>query len=165
MIIRLAAVGLAASILSCGPAADHATPPGAATEAQSDRTADPTPASIQADLDGRAWRLTHFDRDDAVPEAIVISLVFDGDRISGSAGCNRYFATVTEGDRPGKITIGAAGSTRMACAEEIMNAASRFLEALAHLVRYDLAGDLLALTSQREAGRQTLLFAPAGAGS
>ena len=71
---------------------------------------------MQADPIGRAWRLTHFDRDDAVPE-------------------------------------------------EIMYAESRFLDALAHVVRYDLAGERLALTSPREAGRQTLLFAPAGAGS
>ena len=165
MIIRLAAVGLAVSILSCGPAADHATPPGAATEAKSDRPADPTPAPIQAALDGRAWRLTHFDRDDAVPEAIVITLGFEAGRIGGSAGCNRYFAAVTEGDRPGEITIGPVGATRMACPEEVMNAESRFLDALAHVVSYDLAGEGLALTSQQEAGRQTLLFAPAGAGS
>jgi heat shock protein HslJ len=160
---RFAAAALAASLLACGPAADNATAPDAATETHAARPAEPTP--IPSSLIGREWRLTHFDRTEPVADTIVITLKFEEDRISGSAGCNRYFAAVTEGDRPGEITIGEAGATRMACPDEVMNAESRFLGVLAHVMRYELAGERLALTYREQGGHHVLLLTPVDAGS
>jgi len=163
MLIRLAAAALAVSVLACSPAAEKITTPDAVTvtETAQPAVADPVPA----DLIGSKWRLTHFDRAEAAPEAIIITLRFDADKISGNAGCNNFFAGLTEGDRPGDITIGAAGATRMACPEEIMNAESRFLDALAHVVRYDLVGERLALTYRHESEHHTLLLNPVDAGT
>jgi len=161
MMIRLAAAALAASILACSPAAENATAPDVATEASVAQPAAPAPSPPH--LIGREWRLTHFDRSAAVPETIAITIEFEEEKISGSAGCNNYFAAVTEGDRPGDITIGPVGATRMACPEEIMNTESRFLAALANVVRYDLAGEKLSLTYREEDGLHVLLLTPVDA--
>lgn len=59
-----------------------------------------------------------------------ITAVFEGDAISGSAGCNEYNGTVTRnGD---DITIGELASTRKMCAEPegIMDQEERYLSAL-----------------------------------
>ena len=53
----------------------------------------------------------------------------------------------------------------MACPEEIMSVESRFLDALAHVVRYDLVDTRLALTYRLESGHHTLLLIPVVAGS
>ena len=42
-----------------------------------------------ADLDGE-WVLTHYYREEEVPETIEITLAFDAGRISGQAACNRF---------------------------------------------------------------------------
>lgn len=128
MMTRLAAAALAAFVLACAPTADDATAPDDATGTRAAQAAAPAP--IPSHLIGREWRLTHFDRAEAVADPIVITLKFEEGRISGNAGCNRYIAAVTEGDRPGEITIGETGAARMACPEEVMNAESRFLDAL-----------------------------------
>jgi heat shock protein HslJ len=163
MMTRITAVAIVATVLACGPAAEDAPKTVAATAP--DAAQPPAPASIPSHLIGREWRLTHFDRTEAVPDQVVITLKFEEEKISGSAGCNRYFATVTEGDRPGEITIGEAGATRMACPEEIMNAESRFLHALSNVARYELAGERLALTYREEEGHHVLLLTPIDAGS
>jgi heat shock protein HslJ len=163
MMIRLAAAALAASILACSPAAENATAPDAATETSAAKRSGPAP--IPSHLIGREWRLTHFDRSEAVPETVVITIKFEADKLSGGAGCNNYFAAITEGDRPGDITIGTAGATRMACPEEIMNAESRFLAALANVVRYEMAGERLALTYREEERGRILLLTPIDAGT
>lgn len=168
MMIRLAVAALAATILACSPAANdttapEATAPDAATETSAAKRSGPAP--IPSHLIGREWRLTHFDRSEAVPEPIAITIKFEADKVSGSAGCNNYFAAVTEGERLGEISIGPAGATRMACPEEIMNAESRFLGALANVVRYEMAGERLALTYREEERGRILLLTPVDAGS
>ena len=163
MMTRITAVAIMATVLACGPAAEDAPKTVAATAP--DASQPPARAPIPDHLKGREWRLTHFDRAEAVPDQVAITLKFEEEKISGSAGCNQYFAAVREGDRPGEITIGAAGATRMACAEQIMNAESRFLGALANVIRYDLAGERLALTYREEEGHRVLLLTPIDAGT
>jgi heat shock protein HslJ len=167
--MRITAATLAATVLACSPAAEQAPAAGAVTASDSatetDAAQPAAPAPIPDHLKGREWHLTHFDRAEAVPDQVVITLKFEEEKISGSAGCNSYFASVTEGDRPGEITIGAAGATRMACPEQIMNAESRFLGALANVMRYELAGERLALTYREEAGHRVLLLSPIDAGT
>ncbi len=162
MMTRITAVALVATVLACGPAAEDAPKTGAATVPEVAQP--PAPAPIPSHLIGREWRLTHFDRAEAVPAQAVITLKFGEEKISGSAGCNQYFAAVTEGDRPGEITIGEAGATRMACPEEIMNAESRFLRALANVARYELAGERLALTYREKEGHHVLILTSVDAG-
>jgi len=72
---------------------------------------------IVQDIDGRG-----------VPGVGSMTLVIDGDRISGLSGCNRYFGTVR---RTGNtLAIGPLGGTRMACPPELMMLESAFLTIL-----------------------------------
>jgi len=68
-------------------------------------------------LEGTSWELQHIRKTQALAEVTVTATFTDG-RISGSGGCNNYFAEYEAlGNR---LTIGAPGSTMMACPEEIM---------------------------------------------
>ncbi len=49
-----------------------------------------------------------------IPKSATFNI--DGDRIYGNSGCNSYFASFSRG--VDNITIGAAGATRMYCANE-----------------------------------------------
>jgi heat shock protein HslJ len=66
-------------------------------------------------------------------------------RVSGSAGCNQYFAAYTL-DGP-SMRIGAAGATRRFCAEPdgMMNQERLYLEALQTTATFRLNGDRLEL--------------------
>jgi heat shock protein HslJ len=81
---------------------------------------------------------------------ISASFGVDG-RISGHAGCNRYFAPYTlAGDA---LTIGSAGATRMACAEPagLMQQEALFLAALATVATWRIDGDRLELRTAQGA--------------
>jgi heat shock protein HslJ len=119
------------------------------------------PMSLQ-DLQGVTWELTHFGRQNPVPEGVRISLSVDGDRVSGSAGCNRYFGRIRE-KVPGELAIGPVGSTRMACAEPKMSAERTYLEALEEVVKFGFLNGRLVLsyTPTGADGVDSLRFAPA----
>lgn len=80
-------------------------------------------------LAGVPWRLAGFDRSEPVPKGVEITAEFAGERISGFAGCNRYFATL-KAPTPYELTIGPAGATRKACPPPQMQVEDRFLKAL-----------------------------------
>lgn len=94
-----------------------------------------------------------------------ISAIFGADgRVSGHAGCNRYFAPYTLAGEA--LTIGSAGATRMACAEPagLMQQETLFLDALASTARWRIDGDklelrtaqgALAVSARRSAGAAT----------
>lgn len=72
-------------------------------------------------------------------------------RISGHAGCNRYFAPYAlAGDA---LTIASVGATRMACAEPagLMQQESLFLAALATVAGWRIDGDRLELRTAQGA--------------
>ena len=120
-----------------------------------------------ADLAGVEWSLTRFTRDEPLPAGIVITLAVEDGRVTGSSGCNRYFADVEE-PVPGRVSISAIGTTRMACREEVMETESRYLEALAGVDRYGFLAGKLALSYRSGETLGTLLFAAAaedGAGA
>lgn len=81
-----------------------------------------------ADLNG-SWRLTHLDHDDAVPVGVTVTLRAEDGKLSGSAGCNRYFGTVAGRDAY-ELSVGPLGATRMACEQPAMAVEDRFLRAL-----------------------------------
>lgn len=68
------------------------------------------------------------------------TLAFGADgRLSGRASCNSFFASYTltgEG-----LGIGRAGTTRMACAPELMQQEARFLDILQKVQRFEIAAD------------------------
>jgi len=114
------------------------------------------------DLEGVAWRLTHLTRQTAVPEGVLVTLTVEGDRVSGSAGCNRYFGSV-RGAGPRELTIGPLGSTRMVCPEPRMETERRYLTALESIRELGFLNGRLALSYEPGEGRgvDSLLFAPA----
>ena len=114
------------------------------------------------DLEGVAWRLTHLDRQTQVPEGVLVTLTVEGDRVSGSAGCNRYFGSVRESG-PGVLAVGPLGSTRMACPEPKMETERRYLSALGRVREFGFLNGQLALRYRLGEGEgvDSLLFAPA----
>jgi heat shock protein HslJ len=87
-----------------------------------------------ASLEDTTWALVSYG-DYLNPTAVLadteITIAFstaDG-QISGSAGCNSYFAGFTE-EAGGALSIGPVGSTMMACPEAIMNQETEYLSAL-----------------------------------
>ena len=114
-----------------------------------------------ADVQGD-WALTHFAYDEKVPGGIEITLQVEGQRIAGTAACNRYSGALQEGDAPGDVTLaGVLGVTRMACPAPQMAAEQRYLRALQGLIQYSFLAGKLALTWRDGEGMGTLLFAPA----
>ncbi len=79
---------------------------------------------------GATWQLHAWDVDEPAPAEPAITLIYDNGRLAGSAGCNRYFASVDAGDKPGDLRVGPSGSTRMICPEDIMAIEQRFLQQL-----------------------------------
>ena len=102
------------------------------------------------ELAGSAWTLTSFETDTGVIRASTeapATLIFSAEgeqagRLSGSSGCNRYFASYTlTGDR---LHIRGMGSTRMMCDPVRMEQEDRFFQALLTAERCELSqGELL----------------------
>ncbi len=112
-------------------------------------------------LDGTSWVLQEFGPDGSrtpvLPDTSV-TLVFEDGRISGSANCNTYFADVTQSGS--ELSFGPIGSTRMACAEPIMQQENNFLAAMATVNHYVVAEGQLTLTY--DSGLLVFTTAPAG---
>lgn len=82
-------------------------------------------------LVGTNWKLVSWGNEKSPQTPLKeteISLQFQEDQISGSSGCNRYFASYTLKDD--QLKFGVAGRTQMACPEEIMKQEDQFLSAL-----------------------------------
>jgi heat shock protein HslJ len=108
-----------------------------------------TPAA----LEGPRWTLTHWAPGEAANPPRPIEIQVEGGRISGHAGCNRFFSNLSaEGDTPGAIRLSAPGATRMACEPEVMQAENRFLEALGASNRFGFRTGRLVLGSSQGPG-------------
>jgi heat shock protein HslJ len=112
-------------------------------------------------LIGTAWTLVEIRNEtgDLVPvlAGTCVTAAFSSDgRVSGSAGCNRYFAGYTTSED--RIAITNAGSTRMYCHEPegVMIQEARFLGHLTASTGYRIEGD--ALTLLGDGDRPLLVF-------
>ena len=83
-----------------------------------------------APLEGREWVLRRLSSTEAAPAEPEGTLVVDGDRVSGSSGCNRYHGSVGEGETATSLTVGPLAATRMACPPERMDLEQRYTAAL-----------------------------------
>ena len=98
------------------------------------RTAGPGSES-GAGLAGTSWVAEDIDGRGVLGET-QSTLVFDAaQRISGRAACNQYFGTVERGDG-GRLLLKPSGTTRMACAEPVMDQERRFIDALGAITAY-----------------------------
>jgi heat shock protein HslJ len=124
--------------------------------------ADVTGAVSQADLEGPEWTLIELGWHQPVDEGSKVTLSFEKGRVSGKAGCNSYFAEITAA-APGELGFTGMGTTRMACAEPVMDLERRYLRALASCSRYSFLAGRLVLRSASDQESQILVFAPRGA--
>ena len=94
-------------------------------------------------LAGTSWSIVEMDGAPVGGEAY--HLHFTADRLSGQAGCNRFFGPYAEAD--GAIVPGSIAATRMACPEPRMAHERLMLELLGGPVRFDHPdGDTLRLS-------------------
>lgn len=106
----------------------------------------PAPPTPPAALEGTAWRLVDIGGQPS-PAGTDSSrhpgftLLAEGHKVQGSAGCNRMMGTYElEG---GKLKFGPLATTRMACPARETETA--FLKALGATTRYELSGNSLTL--------------------
>lgn len=142
------------ALASCSGSRDGSgsTPPPAADEGFSLR-----------DVGGGRWVLTELGRGERVPAGVGIDAVFEDGRISGSAACNRYFASV-ESAAPGALRIGPIGATRRMCEPPLMDWEQRYLGALEQVTHGRLANGRLELSFEGARGSDALVFVREAAG-
>lgn len=117
--------------------------------------AGPAAAQAASDLEGSRWILaSYLNASGKTVSALsdrAPSAEFESGRVSGSAGCNTYAASYTAGD--GKLTIGPAVTTLMACAPTIMHQEAAYLKALESAATFRIEGDRLTLRTAKGATR------------
>lgn len=118
-----------------------------------------------ADLGGVEWRLQQFDRDEPVADGIAISLLTDGDAISGSSGCNRYSGRITTGEQPGTFTVAMPMiSTLMACPPPADELEQQYLQRLQGATGFSFRAGKLALNWRLQQDKNTrigtMLYTP-----
>lgn len=101
----------------------------------------------KAALEGALWRLTSVAHTDgqlhAVPNSVEATATFANGSVSGSGGCNRYTTSYTVD--AGKLTIGLAASTMMACPEPQTAVEQPFMAALVATMAYKIEDGQLSL--------------------
>lgn len=108
-------------------------------------------------LGANEWTLVEIDGQ-PLPADVDPPLVhFEGDKLRGFAGCNRFTASVQE-TRPGEIDIGAAAAEQKDCAPPQLELESRFLAQLDAVKQYGYVAGQLALSWQDGDRSGTLLF-------
>ena len=108
-------------------------------------------------LIGTNWTLESFHTSDAVSSVIsgtTITAVFREDgRVSGSAGCNTYFAGYSRSGS--SLSIGTIGTTRMHCgAPGVMQQEDSYLALLGKVTTFTIEGERMSVS---DAGGATLL--------
>ncbi|NYT21650.1 MAG: META domain-containing protein, partial [Methanomicrobiales archaeon] len=96
--------------------------------------------------DGAAWRTP-------VPGTEITAVFGDDGRLSGSAGCNRYFTSYNATNTD--LTVGPVGSTEMYCAGA-MDQESAYLQLLATASAFMVEEEILTITDQ--SGRAILTY-------
>jgi heat shock protein HslJ len=77
---------------------------------------------------GSTWQVEDIDRGGIIDRSMVTVQFPEEGRITGSTGCNNYFASVSIDSS--SISLSGIGTTRRACPQSLMNQEQRFLEAL-----------------------------------
>jgi len=106
----------------------------------------PLPADVTVEAPQPEWMLEAFVAGGTETAALTtteVTIAFADDTVSGSAGCNRYRASLgTDGSF---LQIGPPLSTKMNCEGEIMQQETRFLNLLPQITIYRVIGDQLRL--------------------
>lgn len=94
------------------------------------------PQSLQNQLMSGEWLLEDLGGAGVI-DNLQTTLKFNSDRLTGSGGCNRYFATYQL--HRNQLKVSQIGATQKACSSAVMNQESRYFKALrkAHRIRLD----------------------------
>jgi heat shock protein HslJ len=103
--------------------------------------ATPAPA---ATLEGANWRLLTLPGQTVPGGNGAPTARFEGGRVSGFSGCNRFMGNYTV-DRD-KLSVGTLAGSMMACPEPVMALEKTFLSALSGTLTSSVAGNRLSLT-------------------
>ncbi len=104
------------------------------------------------------WVLRQWGGNEPAPAEPLITLRYLNGQFTGSGGCNRYFASASDSDMAGDISVGQIGSTRMACSEQTMVLEGRFFNQLGAIKKFGFLLGKLALTYQRGGSPDAMLF-------
>lgn len=104
----------------------------------------PAAAAPSATLEGADWRLTTLPGQTVPAGNAAPTARFEGGRISGFSGCNRFMGGFTV-DRD-RLTIGKLAGSVMACPEPAMALEKAFLSSLSGTLAANVAGNRLSLT-------------------
>ena len=113
----------------------------------------------QKDIADTSWKLTAISGEKITPKMMngqevgVITLDITADKISGSAGVNRYFGTYTINGKD--ITVSGMGSTRMMGPQDLMEKESKYLSALGNVTGFEFKDNN---TLVLKAGADSLTF-------
>ena len=114
-------------------------------------------------LEGVTWVLNGLVQGEAVVSSWIdstITATFSDGQVTGSAGCNSYFASYTVTDSA--LTLGMIGSTDMACDEEHGQREAEFLGAMGAVASFQIERDSLTLLDAN--GQPLLMFQAQKAG-
>jgi heat shock protein HslJ len=110
-------------------------------------------SSAVGGLDGTSWKLESYsaangDMLEVLPKSVV-TLNFQADQVSGSAGCNNYNGSYQTTGR--KIDFGPLAATRKMCAQPLgtMEQEAAYLAALDATAEYDLKGNTLEMKDEQ----------------
>jgi heat shock protein HslJ len=108
-------------------------------------------------LGGPEWILTELGWGESVSDTAEITISFHDEKVTGSGGCNRYFAAVA-GDTPGELVFSGMGTTRMACPESTMGLERHYLKTLAGASSYSFLGGRMVLSCDTDDGPVALIY-------
>jgi heat shock protein HslJ len=148
---RITQTLLAAMLTACPSPRSSSTADSAGVSAAPDTSAPaspaaPAPAAPAAALEGTEWRLVDIGGQPAPAGADStrqpgFTLLAEGRKVQGSAGCNRMTGTYQLDGQ--KLKFGPLATTRMAC--PAMQTETAFLKALEATTRYEVSGSSLTL--------------------
>jgi heat shock protein HslJ len=104
------------------------------------------------------WILRSWDSKQSAPSRPTVTLVFKDGRFTGSSGCNNYFAPAKEGNIPGDVEVGPAGTTRKSCPNNETSVERRFLDQLVRVKKFGFLITRLALSWEKDGVWKTMLF-------
>jgi heat shock protein HslJ len=144
--MRHMALTLLAVVLSACPSPRSSGTADSAGVSAAPDTSAPAPAAPAAALEGTEWRLVDIGgqpspagADSTRPPGF--TLLAEGRKVQGSAGCNRMTGTYRLDGQ--KLKFGPLATTRMAC--PAMQTETAFLKALEATTRYEVSGSSLTL--------------------
>jgi heat shock protein HslJ len=109
-------------------------------------------------LDGTEWVLEQLKQDVVIPSDVEVTLQFTDGKVSGKSACNRYSASVEQGESPRALKIGPAMGTRMACPDGLMELEQQYLAALSHLTGFSFQAGKLVLERLDDGEYSVMVF-------